>query len=535
MAEKNYDIAVIGGGHNGLVTAAYLAKAGLKVAVFEKRHVLGGCAVTEELWPGFQVSRLSYVNSLFRPEIIRDLELKKFGFEMLPRNPSSFTPYPDGRTLLLGSDRVSNQREIAKFSKKDAEQYPLYEDALTELSQILEPVMGMVPINPSKLPLGQVTDYLKFGWKNRKMLRSRWPDLTRFLAGSASDMLNDWFESDELKSTLATDAVIGANASPSSPGTAYMLFHHVMGECNGVRGVWGYMRGGMGKLSQSVADAAKSHGAEIFLDASVASLKMSNGRVHGLVLSDGREFTAKVVVSNADPNVTFNKIVGAQNLPDTFVRDVRRINYDSASVKINLALSELPNFKAMPGITAGPQHQGTIHICPSLQYIEDGYSDSVAGRPSKNPVLECSIPSVVDETLTPAGKHVMNIFTQYFPNKLRPGLDWKEEKEKFLVTCIDLLNQYAPNLKASVLHSEILTPQDLEQEWSITGGNILHGRLSPDQMFNMRPVPGYADYRTPVAGLYLCGAGTHPGGGVMGTPGLNASKIILKDQAWKRA
>lgn len=533
MTNTIYDAAIIGAGHNGLVNAAYLAKAGLKVAVFEKRHVLGGCAVTEELWPGFKISRLSYVNSLFRPEIIKDLELKKYGFEMLPRNPSSFTPYPDGRSLMLGPDQDWNRREIAKFSRKDAESYPRYEELLNEISLILEPVMGMVPINPSKMGWGEIGRYLKFGMKNRRALRDKWPMLMRFFAGSAADMLNEWFESDELKSTLATDAVIGANASPSTPGTAYVLFHHVMGECNGVRGVWGYMRGGMGGLSNSIAGACRAHGVEIFLNAPVARLEIEDGRARGLLLQDGRKIAAKVVVANTDPNVTFNKLTGAERLPADFVKNVRKINYDSASVKINLALSELPNFKAVPGSTPGPQHQGTIHICPSMQYIEDAYSASVAGRPSLAPILECSIPSAVDSTVAPAGHHVMNIFTQYFPNQLRPGLNEAEEKQKYLERCLDLLTEYAPNLKSSVLHSEILTPQDMEREWGITGGNILHGRLSLDQMFNMRPVPGYADYRTPVKGLYLCGSGTHPGGGVMGTPGLNASRVILADKAWK--
>jgi phytoene dehydrogenase-like protein len=529
----SYDAVVIGGGHNGLVTAGYLAKAGLKVGVFEKRHVVGGCAVTEELWPGFKISRLSYVNSLFKPEIINDLNLKNFGFEMLPRNPSSFTPYPDGRSLLLGPDQASNIREISKFSKKDAENYPKYEEALNELSQILEPVMTMTPFNPSKISFAEVAEYFKFGMKNRKTLRKQWPELLRFLAGSATDMLNEWFESDELKSTLATDAVIGANASPSMPGTAYVLFHHVMGECNGVRGVWGYMRGGMGGLSQSIAKSCQSLGVEVVTSAPVDKIMIKDGRANGIVLKDGREIKAKMVVSGADPNITFNHLVDSKDLPAEFVRNVKRINYDSASVKINLALSELPNFTAVPGLEAGPHHRGTIHICPNMQYIEDAYSDSIAGRPSAHPILECTIPSVVDSTIAPPGKHVMNIFTQYGPHTLREGLNWETERPKYLARCLDILSEYAPNIKGAVLHTEILTPRDLEKEWNLTGGNLFHGRLTLEQMFNMRPVPGYSDYRTPIDGLYICGSGAHPGGGVMGTPGLNSARAIIKDKAWK--
>lgn len=529
-----YDAAIIGGGHNGLVTAAYLARAGLKVALFERRPVLGGCAVTEELWPGYKVSRLSYVCSLFRPEIIRELELERHGFEMLPRSPSSFTPFPDGRSLLMGPDPALNLREIAKLSAKDAERYPRYEQALEEIAAILEPMLAMTPFNPGKLGW-QDLPLLRYAFSQRHALRQRWPALTRFLAGSARDVLDEWFESDALKATLATDAVIGANASPSQPGTAYVLFHHVMGECNGARGVWGYMRGGMGGLSASIAGACRAHGVELFTGAPVARIRVREGRARGLVLADGREVTARLVASCATPEITFRRLLGPEELPAEFLRDVARISYDSASLKINLALAELPDFRALPGLQAGPQHRGTIHICPDMQYIEDAYGDSVAGRPSQRPLLECSIPSVVDPSVVPPGRHLMNIFTQYGPSKLRPGLSWDEEKPRYLQRCLEILGEYAPNLPGAVLHAEILSPLDMEQEWNLTGGNILHGRLSLDQMFHMRPAPGYADYRTPIAGLYSCGAGSHPGGGVMGAPGRNAARAILKDKAWLRA
>lgn len=529
-ASQKWDALIVGAGHNGLVTAGYLAKAGYKVAVFEKRGIEGGAAVTEEKWPGYKVSRLSYVNSLFRPEIVRDLDLKNHGYEMLPRNPSSYTPFPDGRSLLLGPDHAMNQREIAKFSKRDAESYPKYEEALTEMATLLEPVMTMIPLNPSKLSFGEFLDYAKLGFRHRGFLKKKWPEIMRFFAGSAADLLDEWFESDELKATLATDAVIGANAGPKTPGTAYVLFHHVMGECNGVRGVWGYMRGGMGGLTQSLARSCRKLGVEIHVGSGVERILIENGKARGVRLSDGREFRAPRVISNADPNVTFNKLIEEKELPSEFVRAIRRINYDSASVKINLALAELPDFLATPGITGGPQHRGTIHLCPSLQAIDEAYADSVAGRPSQVPILECSIPSAIDETVAPPGRHLMNIFAQYGPYPLKNGKTWEEEREPFGDRCLEVVYEYAPNLKGKVLHREVLTPLDLEREFSLTGGSLHHGRLTLVQMFNMRPVPGWADYHTPIEGLYLCGAGTHPGGGVMGTPGLNAARRVLKDR-----
>jgi phytoene dehydrogenase-like protein len=523
---SSYDAIIVGGGHNGLVTAAYLAKAGLRVAVFEKRVVVGGCAVTEEPFPGFKFSTLSYVNSLFHPAIIEELKLKNFGFEMLPRSPSSFTPFPNRTHLLLGPDKEMNRREISKFSVKDAEAYPRYEAMLEEMAEILKPMMLMAPPNPGKITLGDLSKYGSFLFNKRKALKRSWPELMRMLAGSATDMLREWFDSEELIVTLATDAVIGANAGPSTPGTAYVLLHHVMGECNGAKGVWGYMRGGMGGLTQSIAKAAMKLGVDIYTGYGVDKILIENGKAVG-VRTDGQEFRAKVVASNADPNVTFNKLIAEQELPLEFLKNVRRINYDSASVKINLALSELPDFLAAPGKMLGPQHMGTIHIGPSLQYVEEAYSDSVAGRPSANPILECSIPTSVDDTLAPPGKHVMNMFVQYGPNSL--GKKWDEIKESFADRCIDVLAQYAPNIKGAILHRQVLSPFDMEREYSITGGSLHHGRLSLDQMFHMRPVPGWSNYKTPIHGLYLCGAGVHPGGGVMGIPGLNAAKAILKD------
>ncbi|MFA6236028.1 MAG: NAD(P)/FAD-dependent oxidoreductase [Bacteriovorax sp.] len=524
---SKYDAIIVGAGHNGLVTAGYLARAGYKVAVFEARYIVGGCAVTEEIFPGYKISSLSYVNSLFRPEIIRDLKLKDFGFEMMPRNPSSFTPFPNNKYLLMGPDKEMNRREISKFSVRDAEMYPKYEAMLESLAEFLEPVMTMTPLTPAKSSIGDYMSYLKFALKKHGKIKKEWHELMRFLTGSSADMLNHWFLSEELKVTLATDAVIGSNASPSTPGTSYVLFHHVMGECNGVKGVWGYMRGGMGGLTQSLAKSCQALGVDIFTSTPVEKILTKDGAVIGVVAL-GNEYHSKIVASGATPRITFEKLLSPDQLPEAFLSDVKRINYDSASIKVNLALSELPDFTACPGKTLGPQHMGTIHISPSMQYIEEAYADSVAGRWSKNPILECSIPTSVDNTLAPPGMHIMNIFTQYGPYNLKTGTTWDQEKEAYGDRVVEVLSQYAPNIKNAIVHRQVITPMDMEREYNLTGGSLHHGRLSLDQMFNMRPVPGFADYTTPIKGLYMCASGSHPGGGVMGTPGWNAARTILK-------
>jgi phytoene dehydrogenase-like protein len=349
------------------------------------------------------------------------------------------------------------------------------------------------------------------------------------LAGAATPILDRWFESEQLKVTLATDAIIGAMASPSMPGTAYVLFHHVMGECDGVRGVWGYVRGGMGGISNSIAAAAREKGAEIRTNAEVAKILVKDGSTRGVVLKDGTEIHGTRVASGVDANVTFLKLMSNGDLPAEFVEAVRHIDYSSASCKINIALSELPDFTAVPGTQAGPQHRGTIHISPTMEYIERAYDDAKYGQPSAHPIIEATIPSVLDDTLAPQGKYVMSMFTQYFPYKLAPGLSLEQEKEKYADRCFDLMNQYAPNFKRSVIARQVLSPVDLEQRFGLTGGNIMQGVMSLSSLSFMRPVPGYADYRTPVRNLYLCGAATHPGGGVMGACGYNAVREILKD------
>jgi phytoene dehydrogenase-like protein len=526
---NNYDAIIIGAGHNGLVTAAYLAKGGYKVLVLERRDIVGGCCITEELWPGFKVSTAAYVNSLLRPEIIRELDLKKYGFEMLPRSPSSFTPFPDGRYLMMGPDKEMTHREIAKFSKKDAEAYPKYEDMLTRVADFLEPMLTQTPPDPFSMSLGNIWKVGKLGMSFRRLGPAVANEAVEILTGAARPILDRWFESEELKATIATDAVIGAFAAPSQPGTAYVLFHHVMGECNGVRGVWGYVRGGMGMVSNSIASAAKAHGAEIRTNADVGRILVNDGVVQGVALKDGTEFRSKRVASGADANVTFNKLMDPKDLPADFLAAVKRIDYSSATVKINVALDRPPNWKALPSDgKVGPQHHGTMHVCPDQDYIERAYDDAKYGRPSRDPMLECTMATALDDTLAPPGKHILSMFVQYAPYTLK-GTTWDVEKDKFADRCFDILEEYAPGFKSSVLHRMVIPPPDMERLWGITGGNIMQGSMNLHSMFSFRPVGGYANYRTPVKGLYLCGAASHPGGGVMGACGWNAAREILRD------
>ncbi len=527
----SYDVIIVGAGHNGLVTAAYLARAGRRVLVLERRDVVGGACVTEELWPGFKVSTAAYVNSLLRPEIIRDLELARHGFELLPRSPSSFTPFPDGRFLLMGPDKELTRQQVAKFSARDAEALPRYEAMLERVADFIEPTLLQTPPNPWSFRPRNLAQLAGLGWRFLKLGRDG-PGALEILTGAALPILDRWFESEQLKIALATDAIIGAMASPTVPGTAYVLFHHVMGECNGVRGMWGYVRGGMGGITQALASAARARGVEIRLNSPVAKIVTKRGRVKGVALADGTEFAARQVASNLDARLTFLQLVDGNELPAEFVAAVRAIDYSSASLKINVVLSELPDFTAVRGSGLAPNThlRGTIHLAPTLEYMERAYDDAKYGRPSADPILECTIPSVVDTTVAPAGKHVMSFFVQYAPYRLRDGATWDQLKDKFADRCFDILTEYAPNFKRAVIDRQVLSPLDLERRFGLTGGNIFQGAMTLSQLFFLRPLPGYADYRSPIKGLYLCGSATHPGGGVMGACGYNAAREILRDR-----
>jgi phytoene dehydrogenase-like protein len=537
-AASQYDAILIGAGHNALTAAAYLARAGRRVLALERRELVGGACVTEEVWPGYRVSTAAYVVSLFLPQITRELRLADYGFRVLPRNPSSFTPLADGRYLLLGADAGSNQREIAKFSARDAEAWPRYEALLERVAELVDQTLTTTP--PDLLPLPR-------NWR-RPGLGKRWRDLgtglallraarrlgndlpaaIELLTGAARPILDRWFESDVLKATLATDAIIGTMASISEPGTAYVLIHHVMGEAGGKRGVWGYVQGGMGSLSNALAQAARGLGAEIRCEAEVSRILVRNGQAQGVALADGTEVHAPVVASGADPHVTFERLLAADELPEPFLAAVRRIDYRSASMKINLALSELPDFRCLPGKQPGPQHQGTIHVGPSVEYLERAFDGVHAGYPSEEPILEVTLPSAVDPGIAPEGRYVMSMFVQYAPYRLAEGT-WDDRKEAFADRCLEILGRYAPNVPGAVVHRQVLSPVDLERVFGLTGGNIFQGAMNPGQLFFLRPVAGWSDYRTPIRGLYLCGAAAHPGGGVIGACGYNAAREILRD------
>ena len=534
-----YDCIIIGGGHNGLVCAAYLAKAGRKVCVLEKRHVLGGCATTEELWPGYKVSTAAYVISLFQTQILRELRLKEYGLKILPRSPSSFTPLPDGRSLMMGPDEVLNQREIGKFSLRDAIAYPRYEALLERVASALEPALSESA--PDPLPLPKDWRNIGFGKKLRdgkkvldlynavKALGSDMRDAVELLTGAARPILDRWFESDVLKTTLATDAIIGAFTSISSPGSAYVLLHHVMGEAGGARGVWGYVEGGMGGLADSLEGACTDLGVEIRREAVVHSIQTGNSGIAGVGLEDGSQISAPVVASSVDAHLTFEKMLAPEVLPDEFLEAVAKIDYSSASAKVNLALSEPPKFTCQPSEGVGPHHHGTMHIGHSLDYLERAYDDAKYGRPSNEPILEITMPTSVDRTIAPEGKHILSMFVQYAPYKLAEG-NWDDQKEAFGDRCVEMLARYAPNVPDAIEHRQVLSPLDLERIYGLTGGNIMQGAMTPHQLYCFRPVAGWADHRTPVPGLYLCGAASHPGGGVMGACGRNAAAEILRDR-----
>lgn len=536
-----YDCIIVGGGHNGLVAATYLARAAWKVLVLERRPIVGGACVTEEPWPGYKVSTASYVVSLLLPEIERDLRLSEFGYRVLARNPSSFTPLEDGRSLLLGPDREANRREIGRFSARDAEAFPRYESLLERIAECLEPVLSATP--PDLLPLPKTWRQIGLGkrfrdarqglslWSALKRLGPDIPEAMEILTGAARPILDRWFESDVLKATLATDAVIGMFQPISAPGTAYVLLHHVMGMAGGARGVWGYVQGGMGALTQAMARSAESFGVDIRCDAAVDRILVENGRAVGVRLASGEEIRSHSVASNADAHVTFERLVEPQHLPDQFRAAVARIDYASASAKINLAVSELPDFTCLPGNREpGPQHRGTIHIGCSLDYLEQAYDDAKYGHASQRPIVEMTIPTSVDNTLTPPGHHILSLFVQYAPYKLAEGT-WDDPgvKDAFADRCIAEIARYAPNVPGSILHRQVLSPVDIERTFGLTGGNIFQGAMPLHQLFSMRPVAGWSDYRTPIGGLYLCGSAAHPGGGVMGACGRNAATEILRD------
>ena len=514
-------ILIVGGGHNGLVCAAYLARAGLAVTLLERRELLGGACVTEALWPGYRVSRAAYVLSLFRPAIARELGLERHGLRLLPRSPASITPLPDGRSLVLGAGTASDVAEIARFSKRDASRWPAFERWLESVAVAFEPLLDDAP--PSFSGFGP-RNLARWGRLGRAALRlgPRIPETLRLLLGPARALLEENFESEPLRATLATDAIIGAFASPSMPGTGYVLFHHVMGTIGGQRGVWAYVQGGMGALSDALAAAARAAGAELRTDAEVVAIRCRDGRARGVALASGETLDADLVVSGMDLARTAALVDDA-----TIATSFPRADQRSPVVKLNLALGALPRFRVRDreSLPMG----GTIHVGPiDLDGIERAFGDAAAGQVSELPVVELTLPSILDPTLAPPGKHVASIFAQYAPVLPPDDPRWPSLRDAMRDRALAAIETLAPGFSSSIEQLEVLAAPDLERIFGLTGGNIFHGAMTPDRLLFMRPSAALAPYRTPLDGLWLCGSATHPGGGVMGAPGRNAAREILR-------
>ncbi|HEV2021547.1 MAG TPA: NAD(P)/FAD-dependent oxidoreductase [Terriglobales bacterium] len=520
-----YDAIIIGGGHNGLVTAAYLARTGKKVLVLERRHVLGGAAVTEEIFPGFKFSVCSYVVSLLRPEIIRDLDLPRHGMEILPLD-GTFTPMPSGDYLWRVNDHGKTRREIARHSRLDAEAYEEFGKAMLEMCKFVKPILSMTPPNPTKLSPSMLKKLAFLGRRFQGLSAEDKYRQVQLMTMSAVDFLDQWFETDVLKATMSASGIIGTFLGVRSPGTAYVLLHHYMGEIDGAFRSWGFSRGGTGAISNAIADAAREAGAEIRTQAGIGRILVKNGRAVGVALENGDELFADVVSSSVDPRLTFQRMIEPEHLPPDFLEEVRRYKFRGSSGKVNLALDALPDFKCLPG--PGAHLRGAISISPSVEYMERAYDDAKYGNYSRHPYIDVVIPSLTDPSVAPPGKHVMSCFVQYAPYKLAEG-NWDEKREAFGDNVINTVAEFAPNLKNIIIGRQVLTPLDMERDFGLSEGNIFQGELSLEQLFFLRPVPGWAQYRTPIKNLYMCGSATHPGGGIMGAPGRLAALEILKD------
>jgi phytoene dehydrogenase-like protein len=530
---NTYDAVVIGGGHNGLVAAAYLARAGLKVVVLERRHVLGGAAVTEEVFPGFRFSVASYVVSLLRPEIVRELELPKHGLEILPLD-GTFTPLEDDY-LWRVNDHARTVHELRRWSRSDAEAYEDYSRLMVEMARFVKPILSMAPPDPGRLNPREWLPVARLARAFKDLPSEQQAVFVQLMTMSAADFLAPWFETDPLKATMSASGIIGTFQGIRSPGTAYVLLHHYMGEIDGVLRAWGIPRGGTGGVSEAIAGAARALGVEIRTDAAVDHLLTRGEEVTGVVTSSGDEVTGRVTLSSLDPHQTFVRLVLPGHLDSSFLEEVGRYRYRGSSGKVNLALDGLPEFTCLPG--DGDHLRGAISFSPSIDYMELAYDDAKSGRFSRRPYIDMVIPTLVDPSMAPPGKHVMSCFVQYAPYRLSNGDEWDDaRREAFGNTVVDTIAERAPNIRDLILHAQVLTPRDIEDQFGLSEGNIFQGELSLEQLFFNRPVPGWARYRTPLQNLWMCGSATHPGGGIMGASGrLAALQVVRSLRAGKAA
>jgi phytoene dehydrogenase-like protein len=529
---RSYDAVIVGGGHNGLVAAAYLARAGLKVVVLERRHVLGGAAVTEEVFPGFRFSVASYVVSLLRPEIVRDLDLPKHGLEILPLD-GTFTPL-ENDYLWRVNDHARTVRELRRWSPSDAEAYEEYSRLMFEMARFVKPILSMAPPDPGRIDPREWLPVARVARAFNELSLEQRAVFIQLMTMSAADFLDQWFETDPLKATMSASGIIGTFQGIRSPGTAYVLLHHYMGEIDGVLRAWGIPRGGTGAVSESIANAARSLGVEIRTETPVAQLLTRGDEVTGVVTTSGEEVIGRVTLSSLDPRQTFVRLVQPGVLDKSFLEEVERYRYRGSSGKVNLALDGLPEFMCLPG--TGDHLRGAISFSPGIDYMERAYDDAKNGRFSRRPYIDMIIPTLVDPSMAPPGKHVMSCFVQYAPYRLADGDEWDDaRREAFGKAVIDTIEERAPNIRQLILHAQVLTPKDIEDRFGLSEGNIFQGELSLEQLFFNRPVPGWARYQTPLRNLWMCGSATHPGGGIMGASGRLAALQVVRSLRSRKA